>query len=229
MSKTLDGVALIAIVKKEMDELSIFALRKSKRYKKLSTVLTIGLIISGVVYTVLTGNENCTGSIVAKVFAVLMMLFSASGDILKVDENQMGYMQVYLKTEDVKGEILLRLTEVDEYLRRVNDAVRLKLNIPAVPENLTRRSTIAMVNAIFREFKCLLLIPYTNETYQRIIRSEESSEPLLLKKLLDVQEPDINMDTVVVTEEMSPTPVAFPVLSHQNEDLQSTEWKYEYQ
>lgn len=225
MSKVLDGISLLAIVQKEINGLSEFSLKKTTLYRKINTFLTVGLVVSGVIYTVQTANTTCDQSIMARVFAGLMMLFNAISEIMKIEQRQISYMQVHLKTEDVKGEIMMRMAEVDEYIKRVNESVKVGLNVPCIPANLTRKSVIAMVNGIFKEFKCLLLSQYTRGTYQRIIKAEELSEPLLLKHILERRDTNISLE---VTEEVVVTPVAFPVSINGTVDL-SEGWKYEYQ
>lgn len=169
---TQDTKVFLKVLEQQFVQLSAKSYRRAFVFKFIHALIMFLITVAGLITSIQSSNVyNNVAPWLISGLGTFVVVCRTVDSLFKFEHRGVSNAQVYLRACVVCDEITRKTEQLKDYEKRAMDEIDYAIEPSPIPEIITPKYVALLVNHIFKEFDSLRLTPYTDNTYERIVKS----------------------------------------------------------
>ena len=173
---TQDTKVFLKVLEQQFIQLSAKSYRRAFVFKFIHALIMFLITVAGLITSIQSSNVyNNVAPWLISGLGTFVVVCRTIDSLFKFEHRGVSNAQVYLRACVVCDEITRKTEQLKDYEKRAMEEIDYAIEPSPIPEIITPKYVALLVNHIFKEFDSLRLTPYTDNTYERIVKSTPST------------------------------------------------------
>jgi len=169
---TQDTKVFLKVLEQQFIQLSAKSYRRAFVFKFIHALIMFLITVAGLITSIQSSNVyNNVAPWLISGLGTFVVVCRTIDSLFKFEHRGVSNAQVYLRACVVCDEITRKTEQLKDYEKRAMEEIDYAIEPSPIPEIITPKYVALLVNHIFKEFDSLRLTPYTDNTYERIVKS----------------------------------------------------------
>jgi hypothetical protein len=169
---TQDTKVFLKVLEQQFVQLSAKSYRRAFVFKFIHALIMFLITVAGLITSIQSSNVyNNVAPWLISGLGTFVVVCRTVDSLFKFEHRGVSNAQVYLRACVVCDEITRKTEQLKDYEKRAMEEIDYAIEPSPIPEIITPKYVALLVNHIFKEFDSLRLTPYTDNTYERIVKS----------------------------------------------------------
>lgn len=169
---TQDTKVFLKVLEQQFIQLSAKSYRRAFVFKFIHALIMFLITVAGLITSIQSSNVyNNVAPWLISGLGTFVVVCRTIDSLFKFEHRGVSNAQVYLRACVVCDEITRKTEQLKDYEKRAMEEIDYAIEPSPIPEIIIPKYVALLVNHIFKEFDSLRLTPYTDNTYERIVKS----------------------------------------------------------
>ena len=169
---TKDTKVFLKVLEQQFIQLSATSYRRAFVFKFIHALIMFLITVAGLITSIQSSNVyNNVAPWLISGLGTFVVVCRTIDSLFKFEHRGVSNAQVYLRACVVCDEIARKTQQLKDYEKKATEEIDYAIEPSPIPEIITPKYVALLVNHIFKEFDSLRLTPYTDNTYERIVKS----------------------------------------------------------